>query len=405
MLTFRFDGVTGEMLEADILTAGMVGKEVKLEFSEDWDGLRKAVVYQAGSICSTAVDVDEVEIIPAAVLSKSLQRLYVGVYGMSEDGTVVIPTIYARGPFIRIGAGDGDGVQDYDPEEPFWVEIEEVMEQTLHFTPQSLTEDQQKQARENIRAAKDNPEAVELLLTILRSGNYQEDQTQNIRFLTAALTGVMLFGVSNELEHMVTDNEETIVMEGEGYHAELTAEEGYFMQSVTVTMGGVDVTAEVVSDGVIDIPTVTGDIAITAVAVNWVPDGRYVPAEVSAGRITMKGYPSNRLSVVLTRPTAAKPFTQNGNLGLGDVYLIPVPKNAKKLTVECTGLMANPQMYAYSNGVYTLKRDLGWQAANGFNYVFAAGTYGYLAMNFKAPTNASVFTKGYDASFIRIAFE
>jgi hypothetical protein len=46
----------------------------------------------------------------------------------------------------------------------------------------------------------------------------------------------------------------------------LTASEGYSINSVIVEMGGEDVTSTVYSDGSINIPSVTGDVVITAIA-------------------------------------------------------------------------------------------------------------------------------------------
>ena len=54
-------------------------------------------------------------------------------------------------------------------------------------------------------------------------------------------------------------------MLGGTYNATITAEDGYTLGSVTCTMGGVDKT---VTDGVINISSVTGDIVITATAIS-----------------------------------------------------------------------------------------------------------------------------------------
>ena len=53
-------------------------------------------------------------------------------------------------------------------------------------------------------------------------------------------------------------------MLGGTYNATITAEDGYTLGSVTCTIGGVDQT---VTDGVINISNVTGDIVITATAI------------------------------------------------------------------------------------------------------------------------------------------
>lgn len=65
---------------------------------------------------------------------------------------------------------------------------------------------------------------------------------------------------------------------GSSYTAEVTADEGYVLESVTVTMGGTDITESVYADGVISIPSVTGAVVITAAAVQengWI-EVRYV---------------------------------------------------------------------------------------------------------------------------------
>ena len=71
------------------------------------------------------------------------------------------------------------------------------------------------------------------------------------------------FKVTNNLTNVTTSNASAVVYEGSKYSATLTANDGYELKSVTVTMGGSPVT---VAGGVIDISGVTGDIVITAVA-------------------------------------------------------------------------------------------------------------------------------------------
>lgn len=133
MLAFHFSGASGEMTESQMLTAGMVGKQVKFTFSEEWDGLRKVAIYQAGGITESTVDVQEVDTIPPQVLSEPLQKLYVGVYGVAEDGSVVIPTVFVEGPFIHISATLSDD-PDFDPENTFWIRLEEAMGELAELT-------------------------------------------------------------------------------------------------------------------------------------------------------------------------------------------------------------------------------------------------------------------------------
>lgn len=73
--------------------------------------------------------------------------------------------------------------------------------------------------------------------------------------------------VTNVLTHVTTNNGTETIPSGQSYQATLTAVNGYTLGSVTVSMGGVDITATVYSSGTITIPSVTGDIVITATAV------------------------------------------------------------------------------------------------------------------------------------------
>ena len=78
---------------------------------------------------------------------------------------------------------------------------------------------------------------------------------------------VATYTVTSALFNVTSTNASAVVNEGESYTATLTADEGYKVDSVVVTMGGNDVTASAYADGVVNIPSVTGAIVITAVAV------------------------------------------------------------------------------------------------------------------------------------------
>ena len=79
---------------------------------------------------------------------------------------------------------------------------------------------------------------------------------------------VSTYAVEYELVNVSSDNRTATVVEGAAYSATLTASDGYTMDgaTVSVTMGGVDVTADVYADGVISIPAVTGNVSIMASA-------------------------------------------------------------------------------------------------------------------------------------------
>ena len=75
------------------------------------------------------------------------------------------------------------------------------------------------------------------------------------------------YTVTNNLTNASSSNSSTSVLEDASYEATITANEGYTISILTVMMGGVDVTSGVVDGNRISIPTVSGDIEITAEAI------------------------------------------------------------------------------------------------------------------------------------------
>lgn len=72
--------------------------------------------------------------------------------------------------------------------------------------------------------------------------------------ITKNLTGCTISNAASQVDY------------GEVYTATITPESGKTMDSIVVTMDGVDITSTAVSGGVISIPTVTGAVTITAAA-------------------------------------------------------------------------------------------------------------------------------------------
>ena len=72
------------------------------------------------------------------------------------------------------------------------------------------------------------------------------------------------YAISYQLDNVSCSSTAAEVAEGGAFSAVLTAKEGYVISRVVVTMGGVDVTGAVYTDGVISIPSVAGDVVIIA---------------------------------------------------------------------------------------------------------------------------------------------
>jgi len=77
---------------------------------------------------------------------------------------------------------------------------------------------------------------------------------------------IVVYTVSNNLTGCTNSNSATSVNDGSNYVGEIAPLTGYRMGSVTVLMGGNDITASAYSNGTISISNVTGNIVITATA-------------------------------------------------------------------------------------------------------------------------------------------
>lgn len=82
----------------------------------------------------------------------------------------------------------------------------------------------------------------------------------------AALGETVSYSVSYDLTKVTSSNVGITAVEGSQYTTELTFVEGYALNSVSITMGGEDITASAFRGGRISIASVTGDVVITAKA-------------------------------------------------------------------------------------------------------------------------------------------
>lgn len=95
------------------------------------------------------------------------------------------------------------------------------------------------------------------------------------------------YKVTNNLTYCTNSNKSTSVSNGGSYSATITANSGYTLKTVTVTMGG---NAVSVSGGTINIAKVTGDIVITAVAEQaQARTNFFVLSEAFLGRLSSSG--------------------------------------------------------------------------------------------------------------------
>ena len=80
------------------------------------------------------------------------------------------------------------------------------------------------------------------------------------------------YTITNNLTNCINSNSDGTIEENNSYSAILTANNGYTLENITITMGGTDVTSTVYNDGIINVNSVIGDIIITATAIEQIID-------------------------------------------------------------------------------------------------------------------------------------
>lgn len=103
------NGAHVELRNPRDLTTGMEGMQVAFQFDASWDGMSRTAVFRCGDVTKDVLDVRETVVIPPEVLHTAGGKLYIGVYGTNEDGTVVIPTRWVlAGPIYAGTDPSGD---------------------------------------------------------------------------------------------------------------------------------------------------------------------------------------------------------------------------------------------------------------------------------------------------------
>ena len=92
-----------------------------------------------------------------------------------------------------------------------------------------------------------------------------------------ATANINTYTVTNNFTNATSSNTATTVTHGSAYSATITADSGYSTDSVTVTMGGVDITASAVNGRIVIIDSVTGALVITATATEIVAEKLATP--------------------------------------------------------------------------------------------------------------------------------
>lgn len=125
---------------------------------------------------------------------------------------------------------------------------------------------------------------------------YTSDPTAAYKAFRSAfgLPVVTMYSITNNLTNAETSNSAASIAGGASYSATITAEDGYTISAVTVTMGGTDITSTAwdADTGVITIAQVTGDVVIAATAISdagWTKDVPYDITWIEGKYVTNNG--------------------------------------------------------------------------------------------------------------------
>ena len=110
-------------------------------------------------------------------------------------------------------------------------------------------------------------EEKQLILDLFAKAAYADDDAALSYDELAALWAIITRSVLLSLTHVTSSNTSASVEDGASYTTTLTADTNYTLNTVSVTMGGVDITSTAYSSGTVSIASVTGNIVITATAV------------------------------------------------------------------------------------------------------------------------------------------
>lgn len=227
---------------------------------------------------------------------------------------------------------------------------------------------------------------------------YEMDDGEIVNIGNMVLDSNVYYSITNTLTNCTTNNSAKSVVEGSSYSATITANSGYELKSVSVTMGGSPVS---VSGGNISIAEVTGDIVITAVV-------EEIVVEIT-NYIETVGYTTDtRLSLSSGNTTSASGYECSGFIPAknGDVIRIKNIDITSENSTNIIGYDSNKNPYrdgltsgnygttlhnlfvtygTNSNGVYTA--TLKSNVANCFGEDLA-----YIRIGSKSITSDSVLT-------------
>lgn len=125
MIKVIYNKTCGRCVQSELLTSGMVGQPIELEYSPDFDGLTLTAVFTNGKTTVDVLNPGAQCVIPHEVLDTVGTLVKVGIYA-TRGNELVIPTVYATIGIVLKGA-DPSGDVSADPTLPVWAQIQGVI--------------------------------------------------------------------------------------------------------------------------------------------------------------------------------------------------------------------------------------------------------------------------------------
>ena len=207
---------------------------------------------------------------------------------------------------------------------------------------------------------------------------------------TYVQTGPIIYSITNDLSNCTNSNTSTNAEEDSSYSATITPIGDCELSSITVTMNEVDITSSVVRGTTITIPSVTGNIVITAVYTR--SDGYVFYRQVGPEDMVCHAI-SNKYPYYDTRTNRISYVGRNLLIESGYQYMVEFEGNLANVGVQQYNQNVLNAMEAGNNFINTDKNDSGWQT-NGYEFTCLTDINGLPAkgifLTFKNSSNSTV---------------
>ena len=229
-----------------------------------------------------------------------------------------------------------------------------------------------------------NPQNITFVAdtTKIRYGCYDPNKKLTYCTLTAVTSSETIYNITKNLSNCTLTNNATSITKGSSYSTTVTANSGYELMNISITMGGTNITSSAFSGGAINISNVTGDIVITAQATaSSTTDPEATSYTVSRNLTNCSS--SNTSSSVSKGASYATKITANSGYTLGAIKVTMGGTNITSTavsgsTITISNVTGNITITAQATASSSGSSDLtGTYVFFGDSICYGGGTSGY----------------------------